>query len=381
MTTQHQDYCLFDKTLLGLVVSLMAFGWLMVTSASVHVSMDMYKTPFYISLKHAIFIVISVFAFLFVISFKIEVLKKNNMYLLFGALGLLVAVLFIGVNVNGSTRWIRLGFMNLQVAEVAKLFYFSFLAGYMVRQNEQIKKSGWGFVKPLVIFTILATLLLLQPDLGTVVVMFVTTLGLLFIGNARIWQFFALILAGVLSVAILIISEPYRMRRVTGFLNPWDDPFGAGYQLTNSLMAFSRGEFFGVGIGASVQKLGYLPEAHTDFIAAVIGEELGFIGVCFLVLGLCFLVWRIFTIAKKVIQQDELFEGYLCYAIGIWVAFQTFVNVGVATGLLPTKGLTLPFISYGGSSLLVYTVAMALVFRVDYERRVREHKLTASNGA
>lgn len=359
----------YDRGLLFLVFGLMCFGWIMVTSASMPASEKIYNNEYYISIKHAVFIVIASVAMLATFFFQMDWWKKYNMELLLVAFVLLVLVLAIGNTVNGSRRWLSLGVFNLQAAEVAKLFFFSFLAGYLVRQHEQLRDNVLGFAKPLIIFFVLAILLLMQPDLGTVIVMFVTTVALLFLAGAKLWQFFALIGVGAFAVFSLIILEPYRMRRVTSFVDPWADPFGSGYQLTQSLMAYGRGDWFGLGLGNSIQKLDYLPEAHTDFIAAVIAEELGFIGLCVLVLVLGLLVFRMLKVGQAAMEKERHFEGFFAYAIGIWVAFQVFVNIGASAGMLPTKGLTLPFISYGGSSLIVFAISVAIVMRIDFENR------------
>lgn len=368
---------LYDRSLLFLVFGLMCFGWVMVTSASMPVSEKLYVNEFYISIKHSVFIVLAVTAMLVVMFFPMTWWRKYNMALLFVAFLLLVAVLLVGNTVNGSRRWLSLGVFNLQAAEVAKLFFFAFLAGYLVRQHEQLRDNVFGFAKPLVIFFVLALLLLMQPDLGTVIVMFVTTVALLFLAGAKLWQFFALIFVGATAVFSLIILEPYRMRRVTSFLDPWADPFGSGYQLTQSLMAYGRGNWFGLGLGNSIQKLDYLPEAHTDFIAAVVAEELGFVGLSIVILVMGMLVFRILKVGQVAMEKEQHFEGFFAYAIGIWIAFQVFVNIGASAGMLPTKGLTLPFISYGGSSLIVFAVAAAIVLRIDFELR-RQEKMSGS---
>ena len=362
----------YDRGLLFLVAILMVFGWVMVTSASMPASEKIYNNEYYISIKHAIFLFVASTAMLVTALFKMQWWQRFNMQLLFLALLLLVAVLLIGNTVNGSKRWISLGFFNLQAAEVAKLFFFSFLAGYLVRQHQQLHDNVLGFAKPLLIFFILAILLLMQPDLGTVIVMFVTTVALLFLAGAKLWQFFALIGVGVTAILTLIAIEPYRMRRVVSFMDPWEDPFGSGYQLTQSLMAYGRGDWFGLGLGNSIQKLDYLPEAHTDFIAAVVAEELGFIGLSLLILILGMLVIRILKVGQKAMEKEQHFDGFFAYAIGIWIAFQVFVNVGASAGMLPTKGLTLPFISYGGSSLILFAVSVAIVLRIDFELRQME---------
>lgn len=360
---------LYDRTLLALTLVLMLFGWVMVTSASMPVSEKLYGNEYYISIKHAVFIVISICALFTVVLFRMDWWQKYNVYLLFAAIILLILVLLVGSTVNGSRRWLPLGVFNLQAAEVAKLFFFAFLAGYLVRQHEQLLENVKGFMKPLGVFTVLAILLLKQPDLGTVIVMFVTTVALLFLAGAKIWQFVALIASGLMAVTGLIWLEPYRMRRVMAFLDPWADAFGSGYQLTQSLMAYGRGDWLGLGLGNSIQKLDYLPEAHTDFIAAVVAEELGFIGLAALVVVMGVLVYRILLVGSKAMEKGLHYSGYFAYAIGIWIAFQVFVNIGASTGLLPTKGLTLPFISYGGSSIIVFSVALAVVLRIDFELR------------
>ena len=229
-----------------------------------------------------------------------------------------------------------------------------------MRKGDEVRNNLRGFLKPMGVIFVLAILLLAQPDLGTVVVLFVTTLAMLFLAGAKLWQFIAIIGMGLSAVVLLILAEPYRIRRVTSFWNPWEDPFGSGYQLTQSLMAFGRGEMWGQGLGNSVQKLEYLPEAHTDFIFAIIGEELGYIGVVLALLMVFFVAFRAMSIGRKALE------------IGIWFSFQALVNVGAAAGMLPTKGLTLPLISYGGSSLLIMSTAIMLLLRIDYETRLEK---------
>jgi len=366
----------YDRGLLFLVLALLAFGWVMVTSASLPISEKLYNNEYYISIKHAGFIIVALMSMLVVLFFKMQWWQRFNMQLLLVAVVLLIAVLLVGSTVNGSRRWLSVGIFNLQAAEVAKLFFFSFLAGYLVRQHEQLRENVIGFAKPLVVFMILAILLLMQPDLGTVIVMFVTTVALLFLAGAKIWQFIALIASGLLAISSLIILEPYRMRRVVSFVDPWADPFGSGYQLTQSLMAYGRGGWSGLGLGNSIQKLDYLPESHTDFIAAVIAEEIGFLGLSILVLALGWLVYKILNIGRLAMEKSQHYNGFFAYAIGIWIAFQVFVNIGASAGMLPTKGLTLPFISYGGSSLIVFSIAIAIVLRIDFETRALERSET-----
>ncbi len=266
----------------------------------------------------------------------------------------------------------HLGLLRIQPAELTKLSLFCYIANYLVRKGDEVRNNLRGFLKPMGVILVLAVLLLAQPDLGTVVVLFVTTLAMLFLAGAKLWQFIAIIGMGISAVVLLILAEPYRIRRVTAFWNPWEDPFGSGYQLTQSLMAFGRGELWGQGLGNSVQKLEYLPEAHTDFIFAIIGEELGYVGVVLALLMVFFVAFRAMSIGRKALEIDHRFSGFLACSIGIWFSFQALVNVGAAAGMLPTKGLTLPLISYGGSSLLIMSTAIMMLLRIDYETRLEK---------
>ncbi|WP_334056732.1 cell division protein FtsW [Alteromonas sp. S005] len=360
----------YDVTLILIALALMSIGVVIVTSASMPVADRLHDNPFYFAIRHGIYIVGAIIAAMVVLNLPMQFWRMTNPYLLLAAIALLLAVLVVGRTVNGSTRWLAIGPITIQAAEPAKLFFFAYLAGYLVRRYEEVTENLKGFIKPLVVFFALAMLLLLQPDLGTVVVMFATTIGLLFLAGARLWQFFALVFAGILAVVALIVFEEYRMKRVTSFLDPWADPFGAGYQLTQSLMAYGRGNWFGQGLGNSLQKLEFLPEAHTDFVMAILAEELGFAGVL-AVLGLIlWMVLRALSIGNKALEKGRAFDGYLAYSIGIWFSFQTAVNIGASAGILPTKGLTLPLVSYGGSSLIVMSVAVAILLRIDFELRV-----------
>ncbi|MBD1576882.1 MULTISPECIES: cell division protein FtsW [Vibrio] len=362
---------LYDRQIVWLAFGLMLTGLVMVTSASFPISTRLTGAPFHFMVRHAIFLCLSLIAAFVVIQIPLARWMRHSVHLLLIAMFLLLIVLVAGHSVNGASRWIPLGLFNLQPAEVAKLSLFIFMSGYLVRKNDEVRDSFFGgFIKPLIVFVCLAFLLLLQPDLGTVVVMLVTLFAMLFIAGAKLTQFLSLLVAGIIAVAGLIISEPYRMRRMTSFWHPFADPFGNGYQLTQSLMAFGRGDWFGQGLGNSIQKLEYLPEAHTDFVFAVIGEELGFIGVVCVLLMIFALVYKALNIGRKALESGEIFGGFLAVSISIWFAFQTLVNVGAAAGIVPTKGLTLPLISYGGSSLIIMSVAVALLLRIDYECRV-----------
>lgn len=367
---QQQSTMLYDRQLLLIMLALTAIGVVMVTSASMPVGERLIGNPFHFMIRHGMYLVLSLLVAGAVLTQPMSRWEKMNGWLCLAAIVMLVAVLFVGHTVNGATRWIRVGPITLQVAEFAKLFFFVFLASYLHRRHDEVRKNLKGFFKALILLGIISMLLLLQPDLGTVVVVAMTSMGMLFLAGARIMQFFAVALTLVIALLALIIIEPYRMRRVTSFWNPWDDPFGSGYQLTQSLMAFGRGDWLGQGLGNSVQKLQYLPEAHTDFIVSVMAEELGFIGVLVTVLLLFVLVVKALYLGQRALRQKRAFSGYLAHGIGIWFGFQTMVNVGAAAGLIPTKGLTIPFVSYGGSSLLAMTIALAILLRIDYELRV-----------
>ncbi len=362
---------LFDRQVVWISLGLMLIGLVMVTSASFPISSRLTDQPFHFMFRHALFLLLAIATSAVVLQIPTHRWLQYSSILLAVSFVLLVIVLVAGKSVNGASRWIPLGLFNLQPAEVAKLSLFIFMSGYLVRKHDEVRQTFFGgFIKPILVFLTLAILLLAQPDLGTVVVMLVTLFGMLFMAGAKLSQFLALMVAGILAVVGLIAAEPYRMRRVTSFLDPWEDPFGSGYQLTQSLMAFGRGEWFGQGLGNSIQKLEYLPEAHTDFVFAVVGEELGFIGVVLVLMLIFSLVLKAAFIGKKAFEHDHQFGGYLALGIGIWFAFQTLVNVGAAAGMVPTKGLTLPLISYGGSSLIIMSVAVSILLRIDHECRL-----------
>lgn len=364
---------LFDRQLVWIALGLMLTGLVMVTSASFPISSRLTDQPFHFMFRHAIFLMLAIVTSSVVLQVPMKRWMQYSSVLLGVSFMLLIVVLLAGKSVNGASRWIPLGLFNLQPAEVAKLSLFIFMAGYLVRKQDEVRQTFFGgFMKPIMVFGTLAILLLGQPDLGTVVVMLVTLFGMLFIAGAKLSQFIALMVAGIVAVIALIAAEPYRIRRVTSFLDPWEDPFGSGYQLTQSLMAFGRGEWFGQGLGNSIQKLEYLPEAHTDFVFAVLAEELGFVGVVLVLLLIFSLVLKAVFIGKKAFEHDQQFGGYLAFGIGIWFAFQTLVNVGAAAGIVPTKGLTLPLISYGGSSLIIMSVAVSILLRIDHECRLKD---------
>lgn len=379
-----QENALYDRVLLWLSLSLLAIGLVMVTSASFPVGERLTDNPFHFVMRHSMYLVLGLGMLALVVQIPVRYWFNGSAALLLIALGMLVMVLVIGHEVNGAKRWIRVGPVTLQTAELAKLFFLIYMASYLHRRFDQVQENLRGFIKPLAVLFFFALLLLLQPDFGSLVVMSCIVVGMLFLAGARLWQFFGVIIVFALVLTALIIYEPYRMRRIVSFLDPWQDPFGSGYQLTQSLMAFGRGDWFGQGLGNSIQKLQYLPEAHTDFIMAVVGEELGFIGILVILILVFGLVLRAMQLGHRALQSDQQsklqFGGFVAYGIGIWFAFQAMVNIGAAAGLLPTKGLTLPLISYGGTSLLTSCIAVGILLRIDYEVRLAQLKVAPRRG-
>jgi len=359
----------YDRSFLVLVFVLMGVGLVIVTSASMPEGIAISADPFQFLKRHLIYLILCLFVLAAVVSVPIDSWHKyTHLILIISTLSLFI-VLAVGTEVNGSLRWLRLGPLNIQPSEFSKLSVVLFVSSYLVRRHQEVVDTIKGFIKPLAILALLSILLLLQPDLGSTVVIVVVMMGMLFIANARMISFIWIAVVLLSVIILLIMTSPYRMARVFGFLDPWADPFGRSYQLTQSLMAFGRGGWFGEGLGNSVQKLEYLPEAHTDFIMAILAEELGFIGVSIVIILEFVLVYKAFVIGKRALQKNLLFAGYVAIGIAIWFAFQTAVNIGAASGMAPTKGLTLPLISYGGSSLITIAIAVALVLRIDFETR------------
>ena len=359
----------FDNQLLWTVIGLIVFGLIMVTSSSMAFNES---DPFFYTQRELIQIGMSLFLMGITLYIPMKRWQQFGSVLLILSIIMLIVVLGIGSSINGASRWIPLGVFNFQPAELSKLSLFLFLAGYLARKSEEVQSGFWGFFKPMVVMAVLSILLLKQPDLGTVIVLFMVTIGILFIAGAQLWQFIAILLTGVGAVVCLILYESYRLTRLMTFLDPWQDATGAGYQLVASLMAIGNGGITGQGIGNSIFKLRYLPECHTDFIFSIISEEYGYIGVAALLLLLFFLTFKALAIGYRALNEGSQFSGYLACEIGIWFGFQTFVNVGVTSGMLPTKGLTLPFISYGGSSLIVMSIAVAILLRIDFEFRQQQ---------
>jgi cell division protein FtsW len=359
----------FDAALTVCVVSLILIGFVAMTSASIEFSAEKYSSPFFHSFRYLVHLAIAMILALIVFNVPMSFWKKTDWLWLLLGFAVLVAVLIpgIGKSVNGSQRWLNLGFVTLQASEFVKFCVILYMAGYLVRRQEEVRQHFKGFIKPMIVVFVVTVLLMLEPDFGATVVTGGTALGMLFLAGARLWQFVCLIVTVLLALVLLVVSAPYRMQRLTSYADPWADQFNSGYQLTQSLIAFGRGEWFGVGLGNSVQKLFYLPEAHTDFVFAILAEEFGLIGSLTVIALFCALVMQTLRIGRQAEIVGKLFNAYVCYGVALVISGQVFINIGVNTGLLPTKGLTLPFLSYGGSSLIVCCVMLAMVFRVHVE--------------
>ncbi|MBY0377614.1 MAG: putative lipid II flippase FtsW [Gammaproteobacteria bacterium] len=369
--TQH--IAIYDRAFVLCAILIVIMGLVMVASSSMIISAHLYDTSFHYLFRQLLCVIAGAVLCGGVVLVPLRVWEKYNRMLLVIALVLLALVLVpgLGRSVNGSRRWLHLGPLGFQVSEIAKLFYIVYLASYLHRFKDKIGENKRTFILPLGILALTSVLLLLEPDFGSAVVIAATTLGLLFLGGVQIRYFILLIGLALAALAALAVVSPYRLLRLTSFLNPWADQFGSGYQLTQSLIAFGRGGIEGVGLGQSIQKLFYLPEAHTDFLFAVLGEELGLIGMVAILLLYTVFFWRVFVIGHRAYKERLFFGAFLAYGLGLWLFCQVLINMGVNVGLLPTKGLTLPLMSYGGSSLLTNFALIGLILRVDHEMRVR----------
>ncbi|MBT8084340.1 MAG: putative lipid II flippase FtsW [Woeseia sp.] len=358
-----------DPLLLTLALALLLGGFIILASASVAVSDAAVGNPFFYLERQAVAAALGIAAGAICLFIPMQMWRTLGPLLLLLAFALLIVVLLPGVGhtVNGSTRWLRVGFMNLQVSEPARLALILCLASYLVRHNKSLRERFAGFARPMLILSFACALLLAEPDFGAAIVLLATSLAMLFVAGARFRDFFAFFGAAVLAMATLAITSPYRLKRLTGFMDPWADPFNSGFQLTQSLIAIGRGEWFGVGLGDSVQKLFYLPEAHTDFVFAVFAEEFGLLGVLLLIAVFALLLWRIANLAHRAAQAERFYEAYVAIGLGTWLGLQAFINIGVNMGLLPTKGLTLPLISYGRSSMIITMIAIAILLRIHHE--------------
>ncbi|HHF5668191.1 putative lipid II flippase FtsW [Haemophilus influenzae] len=361
---------LYDRALFWLFVILLLIGLVAVTSASIPYSSRLFNDPFYFAKRDAIYVLLSLLTCYISLQISSSQWEKWHAKIFLFSVILLLLVLFIGTSVNGAKRWISLGILNFQPAEFAKLALTCFLASYFTRRYDEVRSRHVSIFKPFIVMLVLGCFLLLQPDLGSTVVLFIIMSGMLFIVGAKILQFVGLIALGGILFVWLVLTASYRLKRFIGFLEPFKDPYGTGFQLTNSLIAFGRGEITGEGLGNSIQKLDYLPEAHTDFIMAIIGEEFGFIGILIVILLLGLLIFRAMKIGRESLMLEQRFRGFFALGIGFWIFFQGFVNLGMALGILPTKGLTFPLVSYGGSSIIIMSATIGILLRIDHENRL-----------
>lgn len=366
----------YDYWLLSTVSAILILGFVILSSASMGASDQIYHGPWRFIFHQLIYLISGIFFAMVLMRLPIKFWSRIGGYLLLATLLLLFLVLVpgIGKEINGSVRWLGVGPLTLQASEFAKCGIVIYMAGYLLRRENEVQGQLSGFLKPMIIVALVSMLLLAEPDFGATVVIVCTILGMIFLAGARLWQFLLLLAVAGMALGGLALSSPYRLARMVSFLNPWATPYDSGYQLTQSLIAFGRGGFWGVGLGNSIQKLFYLPEAHTDFLFAILAEELGMFGQ-FLILGLfAVLVGRVFYLGKLARQLDEKFTAYLTYGLGLLLGLQVIINVGVNIGILPTKGLTLPFMSYGGSSMLFNCAIMAILLRVYHEISVRQQQ-------
>jgi cell division protein FtsW len=363
----------WDLVTLGLVAALLLIGLIMVTSASMSIAARGLHDPFYYLERQFTYGVVGVLLAWAVSRVPSAVWDRFSMPLLLFGLALLLVVKIpgIGATVNGAERWVRLGPLNFQVSELARVLVLNWVCSYSVRKRAELEQTLPGLVKPAGLLAVAAVLLVLEPDFGAATVLFATGFAVLFVAGARLRDVALLFSIAVVAFGLVAVVSPYRLKRMTGFLDPWADPYNSGFQLTQSLIAIGRGEWFGVGLGSSVQKLFYLPEAHTDFVFAVLAEELGLVGVIGVIALFLALVWRSFQISRMAAQAGLAFQSYLALAFGVWIGLQATVNIGVNMGVLPTKGLTLPLLSYGRSSLLVTLAWIGVLMRVHHEAKLR----------
>ena len=358
----------YDRTILLIYLTLICLGLVMVASASIGIADQQYDDPFFYAKRQFLRVLLSLSLLWLACRIPLDFWARNGMVLMLGSIILLAFVLVpgIGHTVNGATRWLNFGIFTFQVSEVAKLFLIIYLGGYLLRRGGEVQ-TIMGFIKPMLILAVASGLLVMEPDFGAAAVLLMTGLGMIFLGGVRFMQFLLFVVGTLFIMGLLAVSSPYRLARITSFMDPWADPFNSGFQLTQSLIAIGSGGWFGTGLGGSIQKLFYLPEAHTDFMFAIFAEEFGFVGqLCLIGLFALFAV-RCFAIARLALQRQKPFGAYLAYGVGLLITLQAFVNIGVNMGALPTKGLTLPFVSYGGNSILSMSFAVGLVLRVYLE--------------
>ena len=354
-----------DTVLLTLGATLISIGVIAIASASIEYGDFHFGNPWHHTQRHAAYLILAITLGALAYMAPAATVQRLSPWLLFLAVALLILVMIpgIGREVNGAQRWLPLGVITLQPSEFAKLAVLLYAAGYLVRQEEAVRHHWSGLAKLIGILSVVAALLLLEPDFGATVIIVGVVVGMTFLAGAKLVYVLAMLAAAAMALAFLVLSAPYRMKRLTAYQDPWADPFGSGFQLVQSLIAFGQGEWWGVGLGNSVQKLFYLPEAHTDFVFSIWSEETGLIGATAMIALFVMLIARVLNIGWRVSAQHRLFEAYVCFGAALMFAGQAFVNMGASSGLLPTKGLTLPFVSYGGNSLIVNCMLLGMVLR------------------
>ncbi len=363
----------YDRGLFVSAALLMLISVVLIASASVMESKTLYGSEFFLLKKHVISMGAALFAALIAAMIPTKIWQRYAMHLLILNALMLVLVLIVGRNVNEARRWINIGVFNVQPAEFMKLCWIIYFSSFASRKIEEVRTKIKGFIKPMVLLAIVAVLLLEEPDFGSCVVIAAICMGILLIAGSPMVYYVMAVIALAAAGTFMVVTQPYRLRRVTSFLDPWADQFGSGYQLTQSLMAFGRGGLTGQGLGNSIQKLGYLPEAHTDFVTAILGEEFGFIGMCVVILIEFYIVYKALKLGIGILRNGPVFQGFVSVGIGLLFCLQTTINIGVASGALPTKGLTLPLVSFGGSSMIVCCCAVAVLLRIDFE--LRHHQI------
>jgi cell division protein FtsW len=361
-----------DPIVVSVGIFLLLTGLVMVASSSISIADNLHSNPLYYFWRQLISVVLGFSVSLVILNTPLSVWERFSTCFIFIAFILLIVVLIpgIGREVNGSMRWISLGLINIQSSEISKVCLILYLAGYMIRHEEKIRVSFSGFIHPIIVVTLISGLLLLEPDYGSTVVIFSTALGMMFMGGVPLSRFFMWVLTASTTLLSLAVLSPYRLQRLISFMDPWQDPFNTGFQLTQALIAFGRGDWLGVGLGSSIQKLFYLPEAHTDFIYSVLAEEFGLIGSTLIIILYFVIVWRAFLIGETAQKTGKLFSAYLSYGIGLLIGIQAFINIGVNMGVLPTKGLTLPLISYGNNSIIISMILISFLIRIEMENRM-----------
>ena len=373
----------WDAVTLTLVAALLLIGLVMVTSASMSIAARDLGNPFFYLQRQFVYGMLGVLIAWVVTRIPAPVWDRYSLVLVLLGVLLLLLVLIpgLGATVNGARRWMRVGPVNFQVSELSKVLVLTWVCSYCVRKRGELEKTFAGLAKPVGVLGVAAVLLLMEPDFGATTVLVASGLAVLFVAGARLRYVIVMVLGAAGVLGMLAFTSAYRFKRLTGFLHPWEDPFNSGFQLTQSLIAIGRGSWFGVGLGSSVQKLFYLPEAHTDFVFAVLAEELGLVGVIGVIVLFVALVWRAFHISRLAAQAGMHFQAYLALAFGVWIGLQAIVNIGVNMGVLPTKGLTLPLLSYGRSSLLVTLAWIGVLLRIHHEVRCASRSAVMRGGA